>query len=119
MHIETFTLFKITDVSPLLAISLHLCFTLFFGWLQGFIIVKKWFSFFYSYTWWIILSSRIDRSLYRAFNKKPDQTAGSTTVTEIPDIKNIVNVPGHGELERDVAKSLPQEELIRIIKNST
>jgi simple sugar transport system permease protein len=53
---------------------------------------------------------------YRAFNKKPDQTAGSTTVTEIPDIKNIVNIPGHGELERDVAKNLPQEELLELLK---
>jgi simple sugar transport system permease protein len=53
---------------------------------------------------------------YRAFNKKPDQTAGSTTVTEIPDIKNIVNIPGHGELERDVAKNLPQEQLLELLK---
>ena len=43
---------------------------------------------------------------YRAFNRAPDQTAGSTTVTDLPDIKNIINVPGHGEMEREAAKSL-------------
>ena len=55
---------------------------------------------------------------YRAFNKAPDQTAGSTTVTDLPDIKNIINVPGHGEMERDAAKALSNEELIEILKTA-
>ena len=55
---------------------------------------------------------------YRAFNKREDQTAGSTTVTDLPDIKNIINVPGHGEMERDAAKSLPNEELLEILSSA-
>ncbi len=54
---------------------------------------------------------------YRAFNRAPDQTAGSTTVTELPDIKNIINVPGHGEMERDAAKMLPNDQLLEILSN--
>ena len=116
LHIETFTLFKITDVSPLLAICITLCFTLFFGWLQGFIIVKTGLASFIVTLGGLFFLRGLTEVCYRAFNKKPDQTAGSTTVTEIPDIKNIVNIPGHGELERDVAKNLPQEELLELLK---
>jgi simple sugar transport system permease protein len=40
--LKHYTLFKITDVSPLLAILvLHCAITLSFGWLQGWIIVKS------------------------------------------------------------------------------
>ena len=53
---------------------------------------------------------------YRAFNRAPDQTAGSTNVTDLPDIKNIINVPGHGEMERDAAKALPNDQLLEIQK---
>jgi simple sugar transport system permease protein len=115
-HIETFTLLRITDVSPLLAISITLCFTLFFGWLQGFIIVKSGLASFIVTLGGLFFLRGLTEIIYRAFNKRPDQTAGSTTVTEIPDIKNIVNVPGHGELEREVAKSLPQAELLELLK---
>ena len=45
------------------------------------------------------------------------KTAGSTTVTDLPDIKNIINVPGHGEMERDAAKALPNEDLLEILSN--
>ena len=55
---------------------------------------------------------------YRAFNKREDQTAGSTTVTDLPDIKNIINVPVHGEMERDAAKSLPNDELLEILSSA-
>ena len=54
---------------------------------------------------------------YRSFNRAPDQTAGSTTVTELPDIKNIIIVPGHGEMERDAAKLLPNDQLMEILSN--
>ncbi len=116
IHIETFTLFKITDVSPLLAVSITLCFTLFFGWLQGFIIVRSGLASFIVTLGGLFFLRGLTEIIYRAFNKRPDQTAGSTTVTEIPDIKNIVNVPGHGELEREVAKSLPQADLLELLK---
>ena len=52
---------------------------------------------------------------FRAFNRAPDQTAGSTTVTDLPDIKNIIKVPGHGEMEREAAKSLPNDQLLEIL----
>ena len=45
-------------------------------------------------------------------------TAGSTTVTDLPDIKSIINVPGHGEMERDAAKALSNEELIEIFPSN-
>ncbi len=55
---------------------------------------------------------------YRAFNKREDQTAGSTTVTDLPDIKSIIDVPGHGEMEREAAKSLPNEQLLEVLKTA-
>ena len=55
---------------------------------------------------------------YRAFNKKEDQTAGSTTVTDLPDIKNIIDVPGHGEMEREAAKALPNDQLLEVLKTA-
>ena len=39
-HIETIKIFAITDVSPLTAIFITLCFTLPFGWFQGWLVVK-------------------------------------------------------------------------------
>ena len=42
VHIEFFTLFYISDVSPIGAIFITMCFTLFFGWLQGYIVVRSW-----------------------------------------------------------------------------
>ena len=53
----------------------------------------------------------------RAFNHRPDQTKGATTVTELPDIKNIIDVPGHGEMERDAAKALPEADLMALLKD--
>ena len=40
LHIETIKIFAITDVSPLTAIFITLCFTLPFGWFQGWLVVK-------------------------------------------------------------------------------
>ena len=53
----------------------------------------------------------------RSFNHRDDQTAGSVVVTEIPDLKNIVNVPGHGEMVREKAKMLPETDLVTIAQN--
>ena len=42
MHIEFFTLIHISrHISPIGAIMITLCFTLFFGWLQGYIVVRS------------------------------------------------------------------------------
>ena len=115
MHVEYFTLIKITDVSPLTAIAITMCFTLFFGWLQGFIVVKSGLpSFIVTLGGLFFLRGLTEVSL-RAFNHRPDQIKGATTVTEIPDIKNIINVPGYGEMEREAAKSLPEGDLQAIV----
>ena len=52
----------------------------------------------------------------RSFNHRPDQSKGATTVTEIPDLKNIIDLPGHGEMEREAAKYLPEADLLSIVK---
>ena len=117
MHIEYFTLIKITDVSPLTAIAITMCFTLFFGWLQGFIVVKSGLpSFIVTLGGLFFLRGLTEVSL-RAFNHRPDQIKGATTVTEIPDIKNIINVPGYGEMEREAAKALPEGDLQAIVSS--
>jgi simple sugar transport system permease protein len=116
-HIEFFTLLHISDVSPIGAILITMCFTLFFGWLQGYIVVRSGLpSFIVTLGGLFFLRGLTEVSL-RAFNHRPDQLKGATTVTEIPDIKTIVNVPGHGEMEREAAKALSEEELMAI-KNS-
>ena len=40
-HFEGLKIFEITDVSPLTALLITLCFTLAFGWFQGWLIVKS------------------------------------------------------------------------------
>ena len=117
MHIEFFTLIHITDVSPLTAIGITMCFTLFFGWLQGYIVVKSGLpSFIVTLGGLFFLRGLTEVSL-RAFNHRPDQTKGATTVTEIPDIKNIIEVPGYGEMEREAAKALPEADLQAIVSS--
>ena len=117
MHVEYFTLIRITDVSPLTAIAITMCFTLFFGWLQGFIVVKSGLpSFIVTLGGLFFLRGLTEVSL-RAFNHRPDQIKGATTVTEIPDIKNIINVPGYGEMEREAAKALPEGDLQAIVSS--
>lgn len=117
VHIEFFTLFHIENVSPALAILITLCFTLFFGWIQGYIVVRSGLpSFIVTLGGLFFLRGLTEVSL-RSFNHRPDQTKGATTVTEIPDIKNIINLPGHGEIEREAAKALPEPELLAIAKD--
>jgi simple sugar transport system permease protein len=116
-HIEFFTLIYIENISPLGAIMITMCFTLFFGWLQGYIVVRSGLpSFIVTLGGLFFLRGLTEVSL-RAFNHRPDQTKGATTVTEIPDIKNIINVPGHGEMERDAAKALPEADLLALLKD--
>ena len=114
-HFEGIKLFEITNVSPLTALLITLVMTLSFGWFQGFIIVKSGIASFIVTLGGLFFLRGLTEVTYRAFNKKPDQTAGSTTVTDLPDIKNIINVPGHGEMERDAAKALSNEELLEIL----
>ena len=73
--------------------------TLSFGWIQGWIIVKSGIASFIVTLGGLFFLRGLTEVSYRAFNRAPDQTAGSTTVTDLPDIKNIINVPGHGEMQ--------------------
>ena len=100
-HFEGLKILEITNVSPLSALLITLCFTLSFGWFQGWLIVKSGIASFIVTLGGLFFLRGVTEVSYRAFNRAPDQTAGSTTVTELPDIKNIINVPGHGEMERD------------------
>ena len=90
-HFEGLKLFEITNVSPLTALLITLCFTLSFGWFQGFLIVKSGIASFIVTLGGLFFLRGVTEVSYRAFNRAPDQTAGSTTVTELPDIKNIIN----------------------------
>ena len=117
-HFEGLKLFEITDVSPLTALLITLCFTLSFGWFQGWLIVKSGIASFIVTLGGLFFLRGVTEVSYRAFNRAPDQTAGSTTVTELPDIKNIINVPGHGEMERAAAKSLSNDQLLEILSNA-
>ena len=115
VHIEFYTLIHIPDVSPIGALLITLCFTLFFGWLQGFIVVKSGLpSFIVTLGGLFFLRGLTEVSL-RSFNHRPDQIKGATTVTEIPDIKNIINLPGNGEIERAAAEALPEADLAQLI----
>ena len=92
VHIEFFTLIHMPNVSPVGAIGITLCFTLFFGWLQGFIVVKSGLpSFIVTLGGLFFLRGLTEVSL-RSFNHRPDQVKGATTVTEIPDLKNMINL---------------------------
>ena len=117
-HFASLKIFEITNVTPLTALLITLVMTLSFGWFQGFIIVKSGIASFIVTLGGLFFLRGLTEVTYRAFNKKADQTAGSTTVTDLPDIKNIINVPGHGEMERDAAKALSNEELIEILKTA-
>ena len=116
--IEGFRLFEIQNVSPLTAILITLCLTLSFGWFQGWFIVKSGISSFIVTLGGLFFLRGLTEVSYRAFNKREDQTAGSTTVTDLPDIKNIIDVPGHGEMERDAAKALPNDQLLEVLKTA-
>ena len=64
--------------------------TLSFGWFQGWVIVKSGIASFIVTLGGLFFLRGVTEVSYRAFNRAPDQTAGSTTVTELPDIKNII-----------------------------
>ncbi|MAA69142.1 MAG: ABC transporter permease [Deltaproteobacteria bacterium] len=116
--IEGFRLFEIQNVSPLTAILITLCLTLSFGWFQGWFIVKSGISSFIVTLGGLFFLRGLTEVSYRAFNKTEDQTAGSTTVTDLPDIKSIIEVPGLGEMEREAAKSLPNDQLLAVLKTA-
>ena len=116
-HIETITLLRIENVSPIGAFLITLFFTMLFGWFQGWLIVKSGISSFIVTLGGLFFLRGLTETIYRAFNKAADQSAGSTTVTDLPDFKNIINVPGQGEMERVDAKSLPAEDLLFLIKD--
>ena len=118
VHIETITLLRIENVSPIGAFLITLCFTLAFGWFQGWVIVKSGISSFIVTLGGLFFLRGATETIYRSFNKPADQSAGSTTVTDLPDFKNIINVPGHGEMERVEAKSLPNQELLELLKQA-
>ena len=110
---------SIATVDPWLAVCLTLCFTLFFGWLIGFIVVRTGLaSFIVSLSFLFFLRGLTEVS-YRAFNKAPDQSSGSTQVSGLPDIKNIIHLPGHGEIELSHAKKLPHEDLMSVYDTMT
>ena len=112
IHIEYFTVLSVDHVTPIWAIFITMCFTLTFGWIQGFIVVRSGLpSFIVTLGGLFFLRGLTEVSL-RAFNHRPDQSAGSTTVTEIPDLKNIIDLPEYGELSRLDAKSLPEADLV-------
>ena len=117
-HFEGIKIFEITNVSPLTALLITLVMTLAFGWFQGYVIVKSGIASFIVTLGGLFFLRGLTEVCYRAFNKAPDQTAGSTTVKDLPDIKNIINVPGHGEMERDAAKALSNDELLEILKTA-
>ena len=118
VHVETITLLRIENVSPIGAFLITLCFTLAFGWFQGWVIVKSGISSFIVTLGGLFFLRGATETIYRAFNKPADQSAGSTTVTDLPDFKNIINVPGHGEMERVEAKSLHNQELLELLKQA-
>ena len=118
VHIESITLLRIENVSPIGAFLITLCFTLAFGWFQGWVIVKSGISSFIVTLGGLFFLRGATETIYRSFNKPADQSAGSTTVTDLPDFKNIIYVPGHGEMERVEAKSLPNEELLELLKQA-
>lgn len=114
VSIETLTLFEIKNITPLSALLITLCFTLFFGWLIGFIVVKTGLSSFIVSLSFLFFLRGLTEVCYRAFNKAPHQTSGSTQVSDLPDFKNMIDVPGYGEMERAVAKTLPESDLLSI-----
>ena len=117
VHVEFYTLLHMPDVSPLGALLITLCFTLFFGWLQGYIVVRSGLpSFIVTLGGLFFLRGLTEVSLL-LIQPSSGSGQGATTVTEIPDIKNIVDVPGHGEMEREAAKALPEADLVNILKD--
>ena len=73
-HFKGLTLFSITDVSPLTAFLITLCFTLSFGWFQGWLIVKSGIASFIVTLGGLFFLRGVTETSYRAFNKAENQT---------------------------------------------
>ena len=113
ISVEKIVIASFNNVTPLAAVFITLCFTLFFGWLMGLIVVKTGLASFIVSLSFLFFLRGLTEVCYRAFNKAPDQTAGSTQVSDLPDFKNIVNLPEYGEIGRVAAKRLDPEILLR------
>ena len=105
---------SITQVDPWMALAITLCFTLFFGWLIGYIVVKTGMASFIVSLSFLFFLRGLTEVCFRAFNKPPDQTSGSTQVSGLPDAKNMVELPGYGEIERSKVSVLPQDVIHKI-----
>ncbi|MEC7418411.1 MAG: ABC transporter permease [SAR324 cluster bacterium] len=114
LGLDWIRIFSIDHADPWMALGITLCFTLFFGWLIGFIVVKTGMASFIVSLSFLFFLRGLTEVCYRAFNKAPDQTSGSTQVSGLPDIKNIVELPGYGEIERSKIAVLPKAEIQKI-----
>jgi len=90
MSIEWIRIFSIDQVNPWMSVGITLCFTLFFGWLIGFIVVKTGLASFIVSLSFLFFLRGLTEVCFRAFNKPPDQSSGSTQVSGLPDIKALL-----------------------------
>ena len=111
MSIEWIRIFSIEQVDPWMAVVITLCFTLFFGWLIGFIVVKTGLASFIVSLSFLFFLRGLTEVCFRAFNKPPDQSSGSTQVSGLPDIKSVVDLPVAGEIEAAKIGFLPKEKI--------
>ena len=111
MSIEWIRIFSIDQVDPWMSVGITLCFTLFFGWLIGFIVVKTGLASFIVSLSFLFFLRGLTEVCFRAFNKPPDQSSGSTQVSGLPDIKSVVDLPVAGEIEASKIGFLPKENI--------
>ena len=111
MSIEWIRIFSIDQVDPWMSVGITLCFTLFFGWLIGFIVVKTGLASFIVSLSFLFFLRGLTEVCFRAFNKPPDQSSGSTQVSGLPDIKSVVDLPVAGEIEASKIGFLPKEKI--------
>ena len=111
MSIEWIRIFSIEQVDPWMSVGITLCFTLFFGWLIGFIVVKTGLASFIVSLSFLFFLRGLTEVCFRAFNKPPDQSSGSTQVSGLPDIKSVVDLPVAGEIEASKIGFLPKEKI--------
>ena len=111
MSIEWIRIFSIDQVDPWMSVGITLCFTLFFGWLIGFIVVKTGLASFIVSLSFLFFLRGLTEVCFRAFNKPPDQSSGSTQVSGLPDIKSVVDLPVTGEIEASKIGFLPKEKI--------
>ena len=111
MSIEWIRIFSIDQVDPWMSVGITLFFTLFFGWLIGFIVVKTGLASFIVSLSFLFFLRGLTEVCFRAFNKPPDQSSGSTQVSGLPDIKSVVDLPVAGEIEASKIGFLPKEKI--------